>query len=207
MALTREQAELALKYGWKKSTLLEVDGWLDANCSAITYQTPQFVILNEKYHVYRRLGLKPLLKYGHLTEVVAYCDGSGTNPRNAAGAGVFIQSTELEDPLHLSFGLGNGTNNFAEIWAIHIAIMHIPSNQAKITIKSDSLYSIGALTNGSWQIKLNQELISGIKADLRFRPNVSFEKVKAHSGVYGNEMADCLAGVARKYGTVHPGWI
>ena len=65
---------------------------------------------------------------------------------------------------------------------------HIPVN-----VYTDSQYSIGVLTNETWNPKKNKELIKEIKDLINTFSGVSFEWVKGHSNNIGNEAADKLA--------------
>ena len=68
-----------------------------------------------------------------------------------------------------------------------------------LLIKSDSEYAIGILSNPKWLAQANDELVRRIREDLSFRRNVKFEHVDGHKGIPGNEIADSLAKVGRKY--------
>jgi ribonuclease HI len=198
MALTREQAELALKYGWSKDLLIQLNSYLGP-INKITHQTPFFMVIENQFHIYKTLGVRPVSKNSSVDEATGWGDGSGTNSRHTCGVGVVIESPYFNEPQLIHHNCGNGSNNFAELMAIFRILMEIPNNQANLTIRSDSTYSIGIITEPSWTVKANPDLVNAIREDLSFRPNVTIKHVKGHDGAYYQEMADALAGVARKY--------
>lgn len=86
------------------------------------------------------------------------------------------------------------TCNTGELIAIKKAIEYaISKNLRDVIIYSDSSYAIGSIRK--WRLtkkKKNYELISSIIEILRFFP-VSLNKIRGHSGIEGNEIADDLA--------------
>ncbi len=195
MPITLTQAKFALEHGWKKEDLLKLYGL----GGEVTYVTPHFMVLDEKYHVYRMLGLQPLLENRKVEEAIGWGDGSGTNSQNASGIGVVVESPSWDEPRLIHHNIGLGSNNYAEVMAVWRVLMEIPNNQAHITIRTDSAYSIGILTQLNWKMKVNEALVTAIREDLSLRPNVTLKHIKGHNGAYFQEMADALAGVARKY--------
>lgn len=129
--------------------------------------------------------------------VVAYSDGSGTTANKAAGIGVVIYE-KGKSPILIAEHIGCGTNNRAELIAIWRVLKQFPELDRAITIYSDSEYAIGSLTL-PWSPQVNQELIRCIREDLAPRLNVKIEHVDGHSKIAGNEIADCLAKIGRKY--------
>ena len=78
------------------------------------------------------------------------------------------------------------------------ALKHFPNTNQKILIRTDSMYTIGSLTE-DWAAQANVDLIKAIKIDLMGRNgNVAFMHVDGHSGIEGNEVADQLANIGRK---------
>jgi ribonuclease HI len=78
--------------------------------------------------------------------------------------------------------------------------------EKNLTIVSDSAYLVNTMNNNwykrweknGWRnVKgekvANQDLWEGLSAFLKENPNVRFEKVKSHSGDFGNNQADALA--------------
>lgn len=205
MALTVEQAELALSHGWSKDVLLKLRDWMayieadTLHSPVITHQNRHFMVIDGQFHVYKTLGLRPLFENRGLMEATGYGDGSGTNSRNAGGIGVVIESPNWKEPKLIHHNIGSASNNACELTAIWRILMEIPHNLSKIIVRSDSTYSLGIVANLDWKIKANPELVQAIRNDLAFRPYVTFQHVRGHDGNYYQEMADALAGVARKY--------
>lgn len=135
-----------------------------------------------------------------LAPLIAYTDGSGTRAHLPSGAGVVIYDGDAPI-LEASRHLGLGTNNHAELSAVRVAlaITDAPEHRARpLIVRSDSEYTIGALTS-RWEPRegaANARLIAIIRKALRTRA-VTFEHVKGHAGIEGNERADKLAGLAR----------
>jgi ribonuclease HI len=132
--------------------------------------------------------------------LVAYTDGSGTRSHLPSGAGVVVFEGDVA-VLEASRHLGNGTNNHAELSAIRVAlaITNTPEWRARqLIVRSDSMYAIGALTapEAPREGAANERLITIVRSMLDGR-RVTFEHVKGHSGIAGNERADELAGIAR----------
>lgn len=132
--------------------------------------------------------------------VQAYCDGSGlAGGTKPGGIGVVITGLFVDD-LMIAKQLPHATNNVAELAAVQRALMEIANPHQQVEVCTDSQYAIGIVSDLSWVPKTNVELVNAIRADLALRPNVTFKHVPGHDGVYGNELADALAGVARKHG-------
>lgn len=107
-------------------------------------------------------------------------------------------------------GFEKGTNQRAELLAIYHALMHTPP-KAKICIKTDSEYAINCITkyrkdweasdfitSGGTPVK-NLEILKNIW-ELFDRRHVYLEYVRGHNGHAGNEIADYVAGLARRTG-------
>ena len=139
-----------------------------------------------------------------LVPPTCYTDGSGMTAAKPAGIGVAI-FRGTERPLLISEGIGPGTNYSAELMAIWRALRAFPQLAQNMTIHSDSEYAIGAVTQ-DWQRNKNVGLIAAIREDLELRQAagavISISHVDGHKGHAGNEIADALAGVGRKYGAV-----
>lgn len=132
--------------------------------------------------------------------LVAYCDGSGTMAHLHCGAGVVVYDGDLV-VLEASRSLGLGTNNHAEISAIRVALFITDTpewRERKLVVRSDSMYAIGAMTapRDPDPDRPNAKLITITRRLLAGR-SVSFEHVRGHCGIAGNERADELAGLAR----------
>jgi ribonuclease HI len=133
--------------------------------------------------------------------LVAYTDGSGTIATRPCGAGVVVfdgRGAILEVSKHL----GNGTNNYAELSAIRLALAVcgvVALQRRPLLIRTDSMYCIDSLTSAydAHPMAPNAELINVIRDRMAKRGHVDFEHVKGHRGEPGNERADVLAGLAR----------
>lgn len=132
--------------------------------------------------------------------LVAYTDGSGTIASKPSGAGVVVIDGELI-VLEASRHLGDGTNNHAELSAVRVALVITDTDEWRsrpLIVRSDSTYTINSLTSeySPFERAPNATLINIVRSLLEGRL-VTFEHVKGHSGVAGNERADELAGLAR----------
>lgn len=145
------------------------------------------------------------------TDIAIFCDGGCDPNPGRAGSGVAVyQSGKLTQ---LWYGLynPNGTNNTAELNALHQSLVLAKQTIAdglSVSIYCDSMYSINCISvwaygwkkkgwkKSSGEIKnlaLIQEihgLYDSIKSDL------TLKHVKAHIGVEGNELADRMTMVA-----------
>jgi ribonuclease HI len=141
-------------------------------------------------------------------EVQIYCDGAcEPNPGNAgSGLAVYRGGTLSE----LWYGLyhPNGTNNTAELNALHHAMLlaeQVIREEQTVEVLSDSKYAISCISvwADGWQkrgwrradgeiknldiIKAAHELYGRIKASLQLH------HVSAHVGTEGNELADRMS--------------
>lgn len=155
-----------------------------------------------KLHIYRSYSPQDIERaFAHDVancdiEITAYCDGSGTKGDSPAGIGAVIYRPWAQPEL-IAQNIHLGTNNRAELCAVWAALRAVPCVDQKILVKTDSEYTIGALTK-DWIRNANIDLIGNIRLDLAERPGVRFEHVDGHSGAEGNEIADRLANIGRK---------
>ncbi len=119
-----------------------------------------------------------------------YTDGASSGNPGPSGAGVFFKYNKHEKKI--SRYLGHGTNNIAELEAIKTGLLEIKNKELPVKIYTDSSYALGLLTQ-NWKPKKNQELVDSIRELVKVFPRLSFIKVKGHSGITGNEIADELA--------------
>lgn len=210
--MKRDDALRAVAAGWRKDTLLAIKHWMaacDNEDIAGHFLTDFiFVIVGDRtcagmnLHLYRSYSPKDVehafagsvLTYDQ--EVEVFADGSGTTFDKPAGIGVLVRRP-WANPELIAENIGCGTNNRAELCAVWRGLRAIPHTAQSVVIKTDSEYTIGALTK-DWARNANAQLIGNIRADLACRPNVRFEHVDGHSGHEGNEIADKLAGIGRK---------
>lgn len=126
-----------------------------------------------------------------------YTDGACTGNPGPMGLGVVI--LDLGTPgqpgrREISEYLGMGTNNIAELTAIHRGLEELPRDRP-VVVYSDSAYAIGLLSQ-NWKAKANQELVARLRQLLRGFSSVRFVKVAGHAGVPENERCDELARTA-----------
>lgn len=141
-------------------------------------------------------------------DVQIYCDGAcEPNPGNA-GSGMAVYRGGRVDELWYGLHNPNGTNNTAELNALHQALLYAEreiATQARVQILSDSKYSISCISAWApgWEKKgwkksggeiKNLDIIKtayALYTDIL--PQVTLTHVSAHVGTEGNELADRMA--------------
>ena len=119
-----------------------------------------------------------------------FTDGSCTpNPGEMRVGVAVLRGAEVVH--RISKPMGFGTSNQAELLAIKEALQYIPAGEPAV-IHIDSKYAIGVIGK-NWNATKNLGLISDIKTLYRRFTNIRLVKVKGHSGIHGNELADSLA--------------
>jgi ribonuclease HI len=133
-----------------------------------------------------------------------YTDGSCTKSEEGTlcSSGVYIPGTHQAFKINpAGDGLTNNINR-AELAAILIAIQEGLHNQSNIYILSDSLCSLlqihkYLLQPHKMDIHIHRHLLQAIHDALDRRcsqqTSITFLKVKAHTGIPGNEIADTIA--------------
>ena len=137
--------------------------------------------------------------------VVIYCDGGCTPNPGESGSGVAVYRDNKVHELWYGLYEKMGTNNTAELGALHQSLLIAEQEIAKgnkVEIKCDSMYSINCIKTWaiSWErkgwtkkggeiknleiIKISYYLYNKIKKDM------SISHIKAHAGYEGNELAD-----------------
>jgi ribonuclease HI len=119
-----------------------------------------------------------------------YADGASSGNPCPSGIGVLLRYREHEKEISRNIGLG--TNNIAELEAIRTGLLEVKNPHLPVRVYTDSGYAYGLLTLG-WKAKKNTELVSDIRNLMKRFKNLTFIKVKGHSGIEGNERADKLA--------------
>lgn len=152
-----------------------------------------------------------------MNRVTIYTDGACSGNPGVGGYSFLILSEEGKVLLKLSGGEQHTTNNRMELKAIVRALKHLPhpgerfylpyynaNSKLEVLVRSDSAYCVNAVKQGwiytwdsqGWVTKQgypvkNQELWLDLLEFLQDnRYNITFEKVKGHSGDYYNEMVD-----------------
>ena len=143
----------------------------------------------------------------HDTTIVAYTDGAAQGNPGPAGAGAIITypgwgpGALTRHTEELTVGVGTGTNNFGELWAIGMVLNDVARKArrgyalpAKGAILTDSSYVRGCLADG-WEAKgPNAPLVQALQALLRDSPiHWDITWIPGHAGVLGNEAADGAA--------------
>jgi ribonuclease HI len=148
--------------------------------------------------------------------VIVVTDGSANNLNGSGGWCAIIRTPTTVTEL---VGWEEGTtSNRMEMTAVVNGLLSI-STPSNISLVADSAYVLNSLKN-KWYVRWFEEDAKGTRVD---RPNldlwyvlaglvqyhnVSFIKIKGHSGDYWNERADKLAGHARvnkvQSNTTHP---
>ena len=174
-------------------TLAEAQAYLGQS-SSDELKPPSFFILEDKYDP---------------NNMIVYTDGSCVDKVGGYGNVIIHQNDVI--PLKGKVPFYPTTNQVSELYAIYSAIHYVTQvypSEKKITIYTDSKYSIGCLTewwynwvkngwiNSKGEPVSNKELIQSILAiskDL----TINYIHVKAHNGDKYNEMADRLANEGR----------
>jgi ribonuclease HI len=126
-----------------------------------------------------------------------YTDGASSGNPGPCGIGIlFIYGDNKKE---ISEYIGIGTNNIAELTAIKRALEELKRNDLPVRIFTDSSYALGLLTQ-NWKPKKNQTLAGEIRTLINQFSDLIFIKVKGHSGIKENEVADFLATSAIKKG-------
>ena len=124
--------------------------------------------------------------------IEVWTDGCSLGNPGRSGAGIIIILPNGKVG-RFSRRLYRGTNNRAEILAVHIALgLLFEYVDQPITIHTDSRNVIGWLT-GKFRVNDNVVIISKTRQRLKKFSSVSFEKVKGHAKIPLNEDADILA--------------
>ncbi|KAK9762844.1 hypothetical protein K7432_011019 [Basidiobolus ranarum] len=143
------------------------------------------------------------------SKLVVYTDGSsrGNGQANSrAGVGVFWGD---DDPRNVSERLvGRQTNQRAEITAALRAIQTCGNDKAVLEVRTDSNYVIQSMTSWvhgwlkkGWKGVTNKDLFEELHNAVEKREGeVIWTHIRAHTGVYGNEMADKLANLGASKG-------
>jgi len=144
-------------------------------------------------------------------DVRIYCDGACDPNPGHAGSGIVVYREGLV--AELWYGLHNpkGTNNTAELNALHHALLmaeQVLAEGKSVEVLSDSMYGINCIATWApgWEKKgwrkpggeiKNLEIIQAAYAVYnRIKDDVRLAHVSAHVGTEGNELADRMAMLA-----------
>jgi len=146
-------------------------------------------------------------------DINIYCDGACSPNPGKSGSGIAIYHKDNLTELWYGLHDKNGTNNTAELNALHealkIATPHIEQKQT-VQILSDSKYSIDCITKWSkgWKNKgwtrgkgeeiKNLALIQSCYTRYEsIKDLLTVSHVKGHANIEGNELSDRMAVFAR----------
>lgn len=143
--------------------------------------------------------------------IVVFCDGAAKGNPGPGGWGVVI-ATPDGHVAELGGSAPHTTNNKMELTAAIQALTDIQEVDGKVTVYTDSSYVIKGISEWIWGWKrrgwktaeggdvLNRDLWQALDAlaTARGRGGISWEYVRGHSGIPGNERVDAIAdGLAR----------
>ncbi len=123
-------------------------------------------------------------------EITIFTDGASSCNPGPSGIGVLLLYKNHKK--EISKSIGTATNNIAELTAILTALKELKRYDIPVRIFTDSSYSIGVLSR-NWKARANTALINEIKELMNKFKDIKVIKVKAHSGIKENEIADFLA--------------
>ena len=136
-----------------------------------------------------------------------YCDGACSGNPGNAGSGLAIYSNKRNPVLLYGAYEEEGTNNIAELNALHqaLVIAKQTSSENIISIFSDSKYAIDCITTWAYSWKKNgwskkggeiknlELIIEAHTLYEKLKDKIEINHVKGHAGVEGNELADRMA--------------
>jgi ribonuclease HI len=126
--------------------------------------------------------------------IKVWVDGSNDN-YNTKIAAVGIVAKYKGKTITIGQHIGIATNNQAELKAILIALQRLRNryHDIPVTVYSDSQYAIRAVTGQFKKIKVNQELIKEVQAEVKNFQHVQFQWVKGHANCAEHNQADQIA--------------
>ncbi|MDA3891340.1 MAG: ribonuclease HI [Salinivirgaceae bacterium] len=137
------------------------------------------------------------------TEIIMYTDGAASGNPGPGGYGTVLLSGKHRKDL--SEGYRETTNNRMELLAVIVGLETLKTPGCKVTIYSDSKYVVDSVVKGwvfGWQKKgfKGKKNIDLWKRFLKIYPKhqVTFQWIKGHANIPGNEIADQLAVDASK---------
>ena len=139
--------------------------------------------------------------------VKIYCDGACSGNPGNAGSGLAIYSSKKKPVLLYGAYEEVGTNNIAELNALHQALIIASQTHSEniISIYSDSKYAIDCITTWAYGWKANgwtkkggeiknlELIIEAHNLYEKLKNKIEIVHVKGHSGIEGNELADRMA--------------
>lgn len=147
----------------------------------------------------------------HNAAVKIYCDGACEPNPGAAGSGIAVYRNGTVRQLWYGLFNPNGTNNTAELNALHHALLmaeQVVDDGETVEVLSDSRYAINCISTWAknWEkrgwrkatgeIRNLQIIQSTYALYQRINTAVPITHVNAHVGTEGNELADRMAMLA-----------
>lgn len=145
-------------------------------------------------------------------DVLIYADGGCRPNPGPSGSGVALYQEKTLRELWYGLHSPQGTNNTAELHALHHALMIAEQEIAKgnsVTVLSDSQYSIQAITKWAkgwkrrgWKLRDNSpvknlEIIQPLYSLYeKIKESVDVVHINGHVGIEGNELADRMSFLA-----------
>ncbi|MFT5236345.1 MAG: ribonuclease HI [Shewanella sp.] len=142
-------------------------------------------------------------------DVEIYTDGGCEPNPGKAGSGIAVYKKGILTELWYGLYNSNGTNNSAELNALHQALLiakQVLADKQSAHIRSDSQYSINCITNWaySWKQKGWKRKVAGDIKNLEviqashalyeeLKDELKISHVSAHVGIEGNELADRMS--------------
>ncbi len=130
--------------------------------------------------------------------IIMYTDGAASGNPGPGGYGTMLISGDYRKDISEGYRLT--TNNRMELLAVIVGLESIKASNSEVTIYSDSKYVVDAVTKGwvfGWQKKgfKKKKNIDLWQRFLKIYPKhkVTFQWVKGHANIPGNEIADQLA--------------
>ena len=137
---------------------------------------------------------------------ICHTDGASRGNPGPCGAGAIITYPRWnrgagKHTEELSAGLGRGTNQMGELWAIGMVLADTAAKMrdgytppAHGVILTDSKYAKGCLTGGWRANGANAPLVAGLRTLLATSPvKWTIEWIPGHADVAGNDAADAAA--------------
>jgi ribonuclease HI len=143
--------------------------------------------------------------------IVVFCDGAAKGNPGPGGWGVVIATPDGQ-VVEMGGAAAHTTNNKMELTAAIQGLTAIAGIEGPVTVYTDSSYVIKGISEWIWGWRrrgwktaegndvLNQDLWQALDAlaSARGRGGISWQYVRGHSGIPGNERVDAIAdGLAR----------
>lgn len=141
-----------------------------------------------------------------MNDIIVFTDGSSRGNPGPGGFGLVIVKKDIGKIIERGGRETHTTNNRMELFAAHDALEYLKDSASDITIYTDSAYLINGVTKwiygwekNGWKTSTktdveNKDIWMLLAQDVRrIKAKLSWEKIKGHAGVPGNERADEIA--------------